>query len=1570
LQIGINPVLLRKASYGGLGEADMSEMLSGDYDTVQTLAAGMPAVTVSGTINAYGTVGRFVGEINGAAATFTAEAALFGPSTGHFTISNSGLIESHGSAPDNVFDVGIVLGAAGTVRNSGTILGGSGIAVFPATGNAYIENSKLIEGSFGVGVIILGTTGTSATVVNSGTIIGSPIDDDGAIEIFGNGAVTNASGGTLIAEASYAIGGQEGAVTVTNSGAITGFFGGINLQGGGFVTNAGYIHATGTGATLSNSSYVGINSDLGGTVFNSGTVLGQNGIDVHYGNGTITTAIQGYARNSGLIKALSTNALQNADAGNFGVGIELQMPGTVVNAGSITASNAGIYTQNGVADVQNLQHGTIISQIGIDLSASSANGTLLANVGYVENLGAVQAYSSTNVTGNFSNGFPKIGVGVYLAAAGTVVNHGTIAGNHAGIVIENHPGTVTNTGTITSSRGYGVYLNVGGTVSNTGSIIGYQQGIFIGSPAPNQATVNSVRSISNDGFVDATAMIISTTVGSSTYTGLGDAIFVIGAATIDNQINGTVEAKYGGGIDLFAAADNYETGQVDPVAGAIINAGTVKAKYGVYLFAIGSLTNTGTIIGEDYGFESGNTAASGTNSGLIEASAGAFVNVVGTTTMSGVGTAVVVKAGGNFTNTSTGTITAAAGYGVNLAAGGSLNNAGTINGYIAGVLLKQGGSVSNSGTIAGTSSLANAINALNAPLIVNNTGLISGTGTFSAIYMQDSGTVTNHGTILGQSSTPVYAGKSLAGTVINYGLIHTTGTGASGIYWVAGGTVTNHSLAVISGYSHGVYMRGTNIAAVTNSGTISGFGTQTASGTGIGLYSSIANLVSNAAAGVIEGVETGISITNATGFISNAGTITGRNTYGIYLGAGGSVNNAGTIIAYRDGIRAKNMRATIVNSGFINATASTFVTGGTSSSDGLPPGTYVSHGIAIGNGSITNTSSGTVIGAAGIVINGTSSGGYLLNAGHVTATARAGLYLKSSGTIVNAGSVAAYRAGLEVNDGGIIINTGIASGKTGVNVDSLASATVINAGTITGTSGVAIDFGNTLGASTLIDDPGAVFNGKVENADGLGFLSLESAAATGTLQNFGTLFTGFDDIEIAGGATWEIAGATSIGPAIRVINEGTLTETGADALTISGAITGTGLIILDPTTITLNGSVAAGQNVSFANTGDVLDLGDASQFNGTITDFGTGDTINLTDTPFASITGETFLNGVLTLSEAAGSITLTFANPSIFQESPTLIAAGGGIDITAMTAPCFAAGTRLLTASGALVPVEALQAGDELELFSGDAAPIIWIGRRTLDLQLHPRPEAVQPILITAGALGHGLPWRDLIVSPDHAMYLDGHLIPAKALLNGFSIRQLNRKRVTYYHIELSQHAVLFAEGAPAESYLETGNRAAFENAGNTIRLHPSFAQTIRHTNGCAPFAESGPAVEAVRQRILDRAGIETTDDPAWHIRYKNGAAIIASRAAIPGEIFADPRDRRRLGVKIATLRIGGELIPLSHPLLVDGWHAPEQDGSWTNGHAVIPKSLLQGSRQIDIKLAGTLRYPCATATAWQAGRA
>jgi hypothetical protein len=107
-----------------------------------------------------------------------------------------------------------------------------------------------------------------------------------------------------------------------------------------------------------------------------------------------------------------------------------------------------------------------------------------------------------------------------------------------------------------------------------------------------------------------------------------------------------------------------------------------------------------------------------------------------------------------------------------------------------------------------------------------------------------------------------------------------------------------------------------------------------------------------------------------------------------------------------------------------------------------------------------------------------------------------------------------------------------------------------------------------------------------------------------------------------------------------------------------------------------------------------------------------------------------------------------------------------------------------------------------------------------------------------------------LLLSPDHAVFVDRVLIPIKHLINGKTIAQETVDTVTYYHVELAEHDVLLAEGMPAESYLENGDRSMFDNGGGVLTLHPDFGARRWEMLGCAEVIVTGPKLDAVVARV------------------------------------------------------------------------------------------------------------------------
>jgi Hint domain len=158
---------------------------------------------------------------------------------------------------------------------------------------------------------------------------------------------------------------------------------------------------------------------------------------------------------------------------------------------------------------------------------------------------------------------------------------------------------------------------------------------------------------------------------------------------------------------------------------------------------------------------------------------------------------------------------------------------------------------------------------------------------------------------------------------------------------------------------------------------------------------------------------------------------------------------------------------------------------------------------------------------------------------------------------------------------------------------------------------------------------------------------------------------------------------------------------------------------------------------------------------------------------------------------------------------------------------CLLEGTRVLTPSGPRT-VEDLAVGDELCTAQNDVLPLRWVGRSTIHTRFAD-PLAVMPVCIKTGALGNALPGRDLWLSPDHAVFLDGILVQAAALVNGATIyrEQEMPGEFTYYHLELATHELLLAEDAAVESFMDNARRWQFDNAEQYAALGPAAIEEM-----------------------------------------------------------------------------------------------------------------------------------------------
>ena len=834
---------------------------------------------------------------------------------------------------------------------------------------------------------------------------------------------------------------------------------------------------------------------------------------------------------------------------------------------------------------------------------------------------------------------------------------------------------------------------------------------------------------------------------------------------------------------------------------------------------------------------------------------------------------------------------------------------------------------------------------------------------------------------LGSGTFTMSGGLFQAGTV-NVGTAITVNGGTIQALASGGGIVVASAKVVTLG--GGTLDAGTNSLAVANSGTLSGKGSVTGNISGTG------------------------SIKASGGTLDLAGSVASTQTMSIDTGSASDLKLDGTFSTGTISLTGTNQTLEIGTTGSVSITAAQTVALATLQID----------------------ASGSLVDSSGLsVTTGVLSAAGIVNVAGSTFTLSGGSATVASGGQLNIGT-ATGAAGGEA----LITSTGIGTFSGG----SLQATTFkVTGGTFNQSAG------------TITNSGTATFSGGTDTMSGGLFSAGSVVVGTAFSLNGGTLQSTSSGISVSSGTVLTMAGGTLDGTTGGIADNGTITGKG----TILGALSGTGSVVATGGVLEINNNVAAasglnftigsaagsvlkidgteasGQNVTFASTtAGVLEL------NGATAVGGLSDSIaNLgTDSSATSVSGVDFINlqgvsvtsvkigGVLTnvFNGVANTVTLfngatqlgilNFAsaptNGTNFDWAADSSANGnalGGTDLFLSSVVCFAAGTAIATDSGE-VPVEALAEGDMVVTVQDGQPvpmPVKWMGIRKIDIAGHPHPHTVAPIRIRAGAFGDDLPRRDLLVSPAHAIYVDGKLVPANLLINHMTIMQdLHTQSVTYYHIEMDRHSLILAEGLTSESYLDTGNRAYFSNAGMAMVLHPEFHVNAGlkqwEEDACAPLAIDAETIAPIWQTLADRAEtlgyvpprFTTTTDADMYVE-ANGRRlrpiavaqgrhtfmlpagandiVLRSRTSAPADLNPLSGDWRSLGVAVRgmTLRDGDDhiVIPADHPGLIQGWHTAEAiNGSvwrWTTGNAAIPIPGTAGPAMLDIEIGAMATY-------------
>lgn len=1161
--------------------------------TLSLGSAGRLVVTQSATFSG-GTIGVDAGAVN-ANATYRVGDAVGG------TLVTGGLGSSY---------AGVSIAAAGGIAGLSFAGKTSGTNLILAARNIYVGDTQPSVGNTGTisdvtYALFVANSGVVGTLVNSG-ILSATVD----------GLSVNGSVGTL-----------------TNSGRISGAQKGLGNQATiGTLTNA-------VGGTILGGTAAGLQNDTTlGRLINAGVISSGSAGFANYG-------VMGSLINSGTISG-GPQGIYNAGT----------ITGTLANTGSITSGQSAIGLSGGVATLINSGFigagstginlggtlGTLINQAGGTISASDAlyvSGALggLDNSGLVR--GNIQIVTSDPLTINGG-------------AAGTI---GTLTG-------QSGRGTITDTfGNIVFASG-NLLLNdnivaTGRTIGNIGANLTLNTVISLAGTYSQSAGTLTIDPTLGGLIVNGAVRLSGGTVRSSlssagnylqnSYTLIGASNFALDGALISiNSIAGLYNTTNAAGKLLLSITNDYVGGTLATLSNS---AAITAAATGLYVAAggsIGTLTNSGTFGGNQFGITNRGGIATLSNAGLITstnltafANAGSIGGIVNAGTISNASLALL-NAGTIGTITNSGVIRGnidTGGGSIGTILGGSGGTIGTFTGFDGTSQGTFGASADL--TFASGALLLNdkilAVGVLPSVLTISNVGAdiaVASVIRIDANYRQTAGTLdlgTNGGLLVTQGAA--LTGGTIAASVGGLSALNTYLVGGSAARTlVVGGTGSSYAgvTALLTGGISGLRVNaatsGTNYVlavgndyigntqgSIGNSGTIGGvtYALYVADGGSAGTLTNT---------GVLDGTATGLVNRGSLGTLSNSGLIDG--TIGLY--------NYGTITRFANS-------GTVVTSGGINGI-------GVLSTNKIA--NFVNDGVVSG---------GTGSGSTGILVVGTI--GTLSNhlGGTIGQYAEFGTGVQNYGTIGrvdNAGLVSADRYGFA--NGGTVLwfdNRGtVSTVDPSVNTAMLNTAsigTLTNSGRIAASAGIYNSSGTiaflinqqdgVIAGGNAIFSTGSIGmlsnSGKILSSGGGNAISL--LGTLGTLLNTGSIVSDAGLAVIVTGDGW-LGGIANGG-----VIQGDIYNLGSHALTISAGV--------GPVTGTFTG-IAGGRGTIINSDSDLifsggaLLLGDDLELNGLHTAINAG--ANLTLAPDLSIHGNlTQTDGLLALVPGEHALAVTGA---------------------------------------------------------------------------------------------------------------------------------------------------------------------------------------------------------------------------------------------------------------------------------------------------------------------------------------